>query len=59
MTELLHTDIKSILNLLLLNLTSHRMRVLAAIKLLAEMNQTTVVYDSDEKIVNHDWCGVS
>ena len=51
MTELLQADIKSILNLLLLHLTSHRARVLAAIRILAKMNQTTVVYDSDEKIV--------
>lgn len=51
MTELLQTDIKSILNLLLLHLTSHRARVLAAIKLLAEMNQSSEVYDGDEKIV--------
>lgn len=56
MTELLQTDIKSILNLLLLNLTSHRLRVLAAIKLLAEMNQTSMVYDSEEKIVNYSSC---
>ena len=51
MTELLQTDIKSILNLLLLQLTSHYRRVLAAIKLLAKMNQSGVVYDAEEKIV--------
>ena len=52
MTELLQTDIKSILNLLLLQLTSHYRRVLAAIKLLAKMNQSDVVYDTSEKIVS-------
>ena len=51
MTELLLTDIKSILNLLLLQLTSHYRRVLAAIRLLAKMNQNSAVYDTDEKIV--------
>ena len=51
MTELLQTDIKSILNLLLLHLTTHHTRVVAAIKLLATMNQSSVVYDTDEKIV--------
>lgn len=54
MTELLQADIKSILNLLLLHLTSHRARVLAAIILLAKINPSTVVYDSDEKIVRSD-----
>lgn len=53
MTELLQTDIKSILNLLLLHLTSHPDRVLAAIKLLAKMNQSTVIYDTNEKIVGN------
>ena len=51
MTELLQTDSKSILNLLLLQLTSHYRRVLAAITLLAKMNQSGVVFDADEKIV--------
>lgn len=51
MTELLQMDIKSILNLLLLNLISYRERVLCGIKLLAKMNQSQVVYDTDEKIV--------
>lgn len=51
MTELLQTDIKSILNLLLLHLSSHHGRVLAAIKLLVEMNQNNVPCDTDEKIV--------
>lgn len=51
MTELLQMDIKSILNLLLLNLISYRERVLCGIKLLAKMNQSHVVYDTDEKIV--------
>ena len=52
MTELLRTDIKSILNLLLLHLISHRRRVLAAVKLLAEMNQSSINYDNDDKIVS-------
>ncbi len=56
MTELLQTDIKSILNLLLLQLTSHYRRVLAAIKLLAKMNQSSAVYDTDEKIVCYIVC---
>ncbi len=51
MTKLLQADNKSILNLLLLNLSSHRMRVLAAIKLLAEMNQTSAAINSTDKIV--------
>ena len=50
MTELLQADIKSILNLLLLHLTSHYTRVMAAIKLLATMNQSSITYDDDNTV---------
>ena len=39
MTTLLRSNMKNILNLLLLHLSTHRERVLAGIKMLAEMNQ--------------------
>ena len=39
MTTLLRSDVKNVLNLLLLHLSSHRERVLAGIKMLAEVNQ--------------------
>ena len=39
MTTLLPSDVQNVLNLLLLHLSSHRERVLAGIKMLAEVNQ--------------------
>ena len=39
MTTLLPSDVQNVLNLLLLHLSTHRERVLAGIKMLAEMDQ--------------------
>ena len=40
MTTLLRSDLKNVLNLLLLHLSTHRERVLAGMKMVAEMNQS-------------------
>ena len=56
MTELLCTDAKNILNLLLLHLSTHRSRIIAGVQILAEMEHKTaerraVVLDTEERIV--------
>ena len=57
MTTLLRSDVKNVLNLLLLHLSSHRERVLAGIKMLAEMNQLAgeekpLQMDSEKQMVS-------
>lgn len=39
MTELLSTDAKNILNLLLLHLSTHRSRILSGVRMLAKMEK--------------------
>ena len=53
---MLRMDLKNVLNLLLLHLSTHRERVLAGIKMLAEMSQSAegsgqLPLDSDKRIV--------
>ncbi len=57
MTTLLLSNMKNILNLLLLHLSTHRERVLAGIKMLAEMNQLAgeekpLQMDSEKQMVS-------
>ena len=51
MTALLHTDARTVLNVLLLNLCTHRTRVLAGVKILASIKQT-INLDSEEHVVS-------
>ena len=57
MTTLLRSDMKNVLNLLLLHLSTHRERVLAGIKMLAEVNQLAgeekpLQMDSEKQMVS-------
>ena len=57
MTTLLRSDMKNVLNLLLLHLSTHRERVLAGIKMLAELNQLAgeekpLQMDSEKQMVS-------
>ena len=51
MTALLHSDAKSVLNVLLLHLSTHRARILAGVKILAGIKQT-ISLESEEHIVS-------
>ena len=51
MTALLHTDARTVLNVLLLNLCTHRTRVIAGVKILASIKQTMKL-DSEEHVVS-------
>ena len=59
MTTLMRSDLKNVLNLLLLHLSTHRERVLVGVKMLAEMNQPseeqkTLHVDNEQQIVSHE-----
>ena len=50
MTALLHSEALNVLNLLLLYLSTHRKRILAGVKIVAEIKRSVTV-ESEEDIV--------
>ena len=50
MTELLHTEARSVLNLLLLHLSAYKIRVLAGIKIIAGIKRTVSI-ESEQHVV--------
>ena len=50
MTALLHTEARNVLNLLLLHLSTHKARVLAGVKIVAEIKRSVSI-ESEEHIV--------
>lgn len=50
MTTLLHSDARNVLNLLLLHLSTHRVRVLAGVKIVAGIKRTVSI-ESEQHIV--------
>ena len=51
MTTLLHSDARNVLNLLLLHLSTHKLRVLAGVKIMAGIKKDVHV-ESEELIVS-------
>ena len=52
MTALLHSEARSVLNLLLLHLSTHKVRVLAGIKIVAGIKKTVNI-ESEEHVVSN------
>lgn len=53
MTDLMHSDTKNVLNLLLLHLSTHRDRILIGVRMLAEMSSLLDQVDGDGFIVSY------